>query len=400
MSQSSAADALPDVPRYRSTTRISHSLLECLRSQIEDQLRACLLLRVLVLLRATLTPADIHACERFNSLLTSGAGSDPPEPMPFPPPTHVRYLTTLIVHPYYTTQTSKRNPYPREPVLAYRLLKRILAVVGPSGADLVRAWEFRRPKQASRRRAQEASAEGAGTADAADLTGELPNEESLFSLAEELWPVVGWAFTCAVLHKARWRWWKLVLDVVLDGMERDWQLRRRFAEETGDMDTLLESLVVRMLPDPVGSAGYRRVFRALLADGSRKSAQEFDTIFPDELRPRRKKRPNNNGGMSSYLGAEDTESELEAEVVEEDGEKKRDPSSMSQDPLPSESDDEMEDPSELVAPNAASAWGGMEAMELRQRFINLVGLPPSLLCSQAIPSLSRSCLLSLSTGNL
>jgi hypothetical protein len=232
----------------------------------------------------------------------------------------------------------------------------MLKLVGPLNSDFRSAWKFENKTRSGRWGGRGGDADGADmiTTDD-DLNSEYANAESLFTVADDLWAIVGWAFTCSVNHQRRWKWWKLVLELVLEVLETDWRDRQVTADETGKRDALRESLIIRMLPGVGGSAGYRRVIRAVLANGDER---EWKELWKDELSRKRPKKVRMGGRDNTYLGDEDEDENTdEAENVEMED---------------VEMEDAESDVEEKGIPSEVGEWGGMDALLLRQRFLSLV----------------------------
>ncbi|KAJ5929562.1 hypothetical protein N7454_006512 [Penicillium verhagenii] len=176
----------------------------------------------------------------------------------------------------------------------------------------------------------------------------LALEESLWSRAEDFWHAVGWAFNCSVLHPERWERWQIWLQYMCDIMEDDWahwlktyeeiQARRkdeaqkpeevseekatpkkarnaasdanqagsskdsktghawknvarqvksdqRAAKKTDqDRDIFRESLIFKFINASTDTGRNRRILRAIFADGSTFSVNEFRKVFKTELK--------------------------------------------------------------------------------------------------------------------
>jgi hypothetical protein len=332
--------------------------------------------------KLTTNKTDEQGIEFLSAVLFSGIStpnSDNGKPALIPPPTFLRFLLTLMVHPYFTTQSRKGQRPSSAPRDAYICMRRVIELIGPMNADLGTVWSFDRGGRSERSRRHKKEASPVSSEDS--LSGELANEESLFSRAEDVWSVVGWAFTCSVQHPGRFTWYKNLLDCLLLALERDWEQRwRRFEEGGMQHDELLrESMVVKLLPDTRGTAGYRRVIRATLATGTGSGANEFHMIWDDELLPKRPKSKGQGkiGGFVSkydYLN-EDPRGEPKTPLSSK---KKKQPAKKSL--LDEDNFDELEEGGEDVemedvdtaAPSVANEWGGMEALQLRTRFLSLV----------------------------
>jgi hypothetical protein len=228
-------------------------------------------------------------------------------------------------------------------------------------ADLGVVWRFDRGSRTERRRHKDIEM---SLSSDDSISGELANEESLFSRVEDVWSVVGWAFTCSVSHRSRWTWWKNMLDCLIETLEEDWQQRWESYENGQPKHTnlLQESMAVKMLPDTKGTGGYRRVLRAILANGTGQGASEFTSIWEDELLKKRQKKKGRRG-LDSFMG-EDDSAEDEKELANQELDENDEPV------VASDRDIEMQDANNT--PSSVDEWGGMEAFLLRQRFLSLV----------------------------
>ncbi|KAI5805835.1 hypothetical protein EDC01DRAFT_640508 [Geopyxis carbonaria] len=322
--------------KYRTAINPPYNLNDRLRVSLEERLYP-------------------QALEFFNALLFSGGSLEEPKPGLMPSASYVRLVTTLLVHPYYTTQTRSHIPASTAPGDAHILLCRLLNIYGPMNADLTTAWRFEKETRPGRKNRWDGSRSPSISLDDS-ISGELANEESLFSSADDLWAIVGWAFNCSVAHPKRWSYWKNALDILYLGLELD--LKQR-VDSQGDSN-ISNSLIVRMLPDSRGSGGYRRVVRSVFANGIGKASNEFKQIWPDELL---KKRPRQKGkrGLDSVTANSESESETDEVVEKTINEAQK------------EEDMEIGD-TQLGISSAIRAWGGIEALHLRQKFLSLLSV--------------------------
>ena len=108
-------------------------------------------------------------------------------------------------------------------------------------------------------------------------------EESLWNRAEDFWQVVGWIGNCACLraqpnYAARWNRWRLWLHFMVSALEDDWALRKEAGDES-------KSLLWAYIEQSSGGHGRnRRILRAVFADASQASLNEFREVFQNELR--------------------------------------------------------------------------------------------------------------------
>jgi hypothetical protein len=157
------------------------------------------------------------------------------------------------------------------------------------------------------------------------------SQQGVFRQAKDFWHIVGWAFNCSVRHPKRWRYWKVLLEYLLEVLDDDWTEReamdeeehqaKREAEYKGksrakqlskskekhqsmvELDLegdelprenkmLHDSLLIRYLSGfdyKYSSASLRRIVKAAFADGSAQSLKEFPEVFENETNELRKK---------------------------------------------------------------------------------------------------------------
>lgn len=365
----------PNPPHYRPVTPAPYNLNERIRISFEESLH-------------------LQALDLFNAALFTGVStpSDPPKPASMLPPAFLRFVTTLMVHPFYTTQTRKDIPTSNVSVRSYLLLRRVIKLIGVNGGDLKAAWYFAPDLRSGRRRRQKVKELSPSLEDS--LSGELANEECLFTVANDMWSVVGWAFVCAVSHPKRWVWWKPFLECVITAFEDDFEQRsvETLERKTGYSDDTqpAESLIVKMLHDTYGNVGYRRVLRAIFANGSEKSRNEFTQIWPDELlrrRPKMKGRRGFEGLMGKDESSGEDESSNDDEISGDDANGVVN-NSTGDDNHDGE-DVEMED-ADSVSSSNVDEWGGIDALLFRHRLLKLLSavshsgnfIPPEDLCHE------------------
>ncbi|KAK6329753.1 hypothetical protein TWF696_003617 [Orbilia brochopaga] len=230
-----------------------------------------------------------------------------------PPPEVLSILTTISLHPAFTTRRTGTLQLDAA-LKASRYIRTIIRLAGATNCHLQQAWRFKRSidgpaasddeantRRRTRnrnvvkappvgRRGKRAAAAEIDTAPFANLP--IANEESLFRLSDDIWAVIGWAMVCSCRYPKRWDLWRDFLDLLLETLEADFKERLDAAETPEDMD-LEGSLAntIGFLPDMVGGAGYKRIVRAIFANGSDKSRNEWTPVFPKET----KKPPRSNG---------------------------------------------------------------------------------------------------------
>lgn len=198
----------------------------------------------------------------------------------------------------------------------------------------------------------------------------LAEEESLFTVAPDMWAVVGWGFNCSVAHKKRWQVYRNVLDLFLRALEEDLDQRvARWKEEKVEKNKgshLDGALLLKMLPTGRNTSDIRRVVKSIFADGGK---NEFGALWEDELKRRRtKKQGKKEIGRTIADDEGITDSEAEGSGLSDDddgGAKGKDV----------EVDVVMGGQAQETTVNAVEKWGGVEAVEMRQRFLVLVSIP-------------------------
>jgi hypothetical protein len=254
-----------------------------------------------------------------------------------PPPPFLSLAVTIAIHPAMTTRTDStdRHESARD---ALRYLHNI-ASVGDSG--LKEALKFGNSHTARVKRAKGRISEDE---EGDTIRSQYAGKQSLFNQAEDFWAVVGWAFNCSVRHQMRWGVWKLWLEWVLNVMEKD-------LHDAPPHTTLIAQY---MMTVGSGRNNKRRVMRAVTADGSVKSMGEFPAIWENETRPvkvkemERKKLDLENDEYGDYL-------------VESDED---DPLIVTRTRRGLEEEDDQDDDQDN--------FGGLESIQLRQRFLSLL----------------------------
>ncbi|EON67584.1 hypothetical protein W97_06952 [Coniosporium apollinis CBS 100218] len=286
--RSQAAQSIPDTP-LQPLYRPSKPLTYAVRSHISVYLEGSM----------------YHEAFTFlTHLLNAGTDISTPHrlfPASIPPPQYLAMAATLAVHPSLTTRTEDREKQSAANS-ALRYLRLANRVVGPLNSDLSAAFAFTEPgsRTARRRRGRGAgrteSPDEGSDSGGASIKSRYAERDSVFARGGDFWQVVGWAFNCSVLHPRRWQRWSLWLEMVLEVLEADLEARIANVEEatnrgvvSGAEDTIIQSLVVRYIEDAgQGRTAWRRMMRAVLADGSKKAVSEFGEVWEGEAREPRK----------------------------------------------------------------------------------------------------------------
>jgi hypothetical protein len=180
-----------------------------------------------------------------------------------------------------TTKTLSREHH-EQVNAALRLLRLANKVAGPVNANFAFAFEFKHYDHTCRPLQADLNSSQSEPQTEPPIDSIYAGAKSLFSLAEDFWHIVGWAFNCSCLdsmYTARWSQWSLWLDFMISALEADWELR--FQSSTAE-----ESLILQFVESTTSGYGRdRRIMRAIFADGSPKSLNEFKEVFKHELSP-------------------------------------------------------------------------------------------------------------------
>lgn len=147
-------------------------------------------------------------------------------------------------------------------------------------------------------------------------------------------------------------------------LEADWEDRLESTKTTKNPVTLGNSLIVRMLPDTKGSAGYKKVVRSILANGTGGPLNNWSPVYKDELSTKRPRKKNMGSLDNSFIGDSDSDSNPTMPTT-------TNIKSPSEDTDMPDPDDEGEDEDPGLS-TATGEWGGMDALLLRQRWLTLL----------------------------
>ncbi|KAF3297317.1 hypothetical protein TWF132_007418 [Orbilia oligospora] len=230
-----------------------------------------------------------------------------------PPADVFSVITNISLHPKYTTRQIG-NLETDVAIKASKYLRTLTRIAGATNCDLQTAWQFKRSKATSpgrledpttrRTRGRSIVKTGAVGRKGRQKVGQqdidvtpfanldIANEESVFKRCDDIWSVVGWALVCSCVYKKRWDVWRDFLELLIELLTNDFQERVDAAEEDPRAVDLQGSLItaVGFLPDLGGGAGYKRIARAIFANGSEKSRNEWVPVFPKETKKPPKKK--------------------------------------------------------------------------------------------------------------
>jgi hypothetical protein len=268
----------------------------------------------------------------------------------------------LLVHPRYTTQASQ-NERAELTSRCISFLRSILSNLGPLNANLAEAFSLSDPRsRGSRRRyGGDDTSSDDDEEEYAKLKGIVANQGRIRRCATDFWHIVGWSFNCSVVHRKRWKYWKVWLDYMLDVLDADWKEREAQDEEDlapEDIFKLRRScMLVKYLSDVRGrSSALKKVVGSIFVDGGSEDLRAYPEIFTNETLEIKaqngQKRKREDDFDHKFGDYNDEEDDLEYD---------------SGTPAPSqETDDEN-------GSSAPDSWmGGPESIALRQRVLVLV----------------------------
>ncbi|KAL4972064.1 hypothetical protein BDW66DRAFT_144955 [Aspergillus desertorum] len=227
------------------------------------------------------------------------AHPDPSTPIFIPSQQHLALAATFLVHPS-TTSRPKTTEEQEAPSVSLRLLRLVNNLVGPINGNFNKAFRFKHfetSRHGGRRHIDDTAEDLKTNGEQKwnldkDINIDLAHSASVWSRAEDFWHAVGWAFNCAVLHPARWKYWRIWLEFMCEVLEADWDERQRRREEgrSHDDQILKDSMIVNYInTSTAGSGRDRRILRAIFADGGTSAVNEFREVFHKELKLSQKK---------------------------------------------------------------------------------------------------------------
>lgn len=212
------------------------------------------------------------------SIASSKVSRHVQNPVIVPPPEYFGVISTIAVHPSITTRTSATDK--REQAnTALKILRFYNKIVGPVNARFTHAFFFRRYDPQPHRQ------NGWDDGESEDKPGRLSipfaDTDSLYTLAEDFWAVVGWTMNCACLtgmYSRRWEYWHPWLELMINVLYDDLDIHKK-------ADTVHQSLLWTYIEASAGgNVRARRILRAVFADGSIQALKEFHEVFPKELK--------------------------------------------------------------------------------------------------------------------
>lgn len=328
------------------------------------------------------------ALEIYSNSLNAGVETDAPAYIP--PPQHVALAATLTVHPKLTTKSVSTDDHAAAND-ALRYLTNLVSTVDVREGGMREAFRFTgtdtRNDRTNRVRARHSNpVEKEEVGESGVIRGVYAGKQSLWKSAEDFWSVVGWAFNCSVMHKARWERWRLWLELMLDVLESDLEASRDGKDVCEDED-LRPALITQYLSTiGEGRNSKRRVMRAITAHGT---SGEFGEVWQHETKPPKRKAEDeeqsllkkpkldlDNNQYGDYFDEDREDEEAEERRRSRSAGSTRSRRSNQKDAdTPGEDDSDIESEAsddDATAVQGIEAYGGIESVRLRQRFLVLL----------------------------
>ena len=202
-----------------------------------------------------------------------------------------------------------------------------------------------------RRAAQQASESPDNLGVVEPLDSDLAQAQGLFKRADDFWAALGWAFTCSVLHPARWETWSIWCAHMIDLLETDWKVRET-QNKAQDEDWYKKTMLVQYI-NATSSTQIKRIVRAIFAEGA---GYEFSEIWKDETQRKRKK--------EIGFAPKRSKLDIDAGQLGDYGDLSSDEENVS---VNDDNDDEPKKTTQDISP-----LGGPEALRFRMRMLALL----------------------------
>ncbi|PSK42291.1 hypothetical protein B9Z65_4205 [Elsinoe australis] len=325
----------------------------------------------------------------LQNLLISGADqvSGNQQRIFLPSPQIIALASTLIVYPPLTTRLpSTDKPYAADLALRYIRHLKIIPSLNSGLADIF-TFASSDPNRSGRRRRRASLDNGESRLEEVDgrLTTKIATEDSIFERADDFWSVVGWAFNCSVRHQQRWVRWHVWLEAMLDLVDKDLSDRcaetsRQDVDDNSEYDDTLvkEALISKYLTLRTSGRGEKkRIIRAILADGSKHSLNEFGEVWKFETKPPKERSQetaqekqldfdNDQYGDYMDIDGDDLEADLNGNLAPRKSGRRTKASYTNED------EDDIEEVLDENLTYTIADYGGISSILLRQRLFGLL----------------------------
>ncbi|KAK4204392.1 hypothetical protein QBC40DRAFT_332417 [Triangularia verruculosa] len=298
----SALTSVDDFDEYDETLPVPYREAAQLPYEVKNQIQ--------IHLEERLYPAALSLLHDLLSQCASfsppskNQASRPPEKVYVPPPHQLAFLSSLAIHPRFTSaplSEDKTSSSTRDGAAALSYLRGLLSVAGPVNANFRQAFEFKPAPSSLGRIRRSKRGDLFGDWPTSDMSGTDSDASSsdvmggtfaktgvLWHRATDFWQVLGWSFWCAAFAPGRWNYWKPWLEFVVTVLEQDWDDRLAMDEKTTTEDEpypmLRNSLLVNYLEDINRQRKHvlKEVMRALTFALEAGEKETYGEVFPGE----------------------------------------------------------------------------------------------------------------------
>lgn len=321
-----------------------------------------------------------HATKLLNCICVSGRGDDTTNAPPsfVPPSSYISLLTTVMIHPSYTTDSENGTQARDNMVNAFNTLMNILDAVGPKQANMKAAFRFsqnatsggRASRTRRTKRHLDDDSQSKFEEEEVGIRHPLAQAESVWNTATDLWHVVGWALNCSINHKNRWQYYQQWLKIVAYAIDDDMEDCKNDYEDA-EFDPISQGILGRtIVPPNIDSLtkmvdtkpALKRAIAACFANGKEQSLKMFPEVWKDELDPaaRAEKEDDSLKGRKIFSELPRLPPTLE------------DMQALRQQPFQEPTDEE----SKQMREEAAASFGGIQALDMRCSYLARVTIPP------------------------
>ncbi|KAK0674214.1 hypothetical protein QBC41DRAFT_385120 [Cercophora samala] len=249
-------------PPYREAAQLPYQVKNQIQIHLEEKMYPAAL---------SMLHSLLSHCASFSPPSKEQA-SQPPQKVYVPPPHHLAFVSSLAIHPRFTSAPpyeDNTSPPIRDGAAALSYLRGLLSIAGPINANFRQAFEFKSPPSSSTFGKRSRRGDICGDWSTSDMSGADSDASStdvmvgtfamngvLWHRATDFWSVLGWSFWCAAFIPGRWRYWKPWIEFMVTVLEQDWDERLAMDEKMTTTTThdepypmLKGSLLVNFMED-------------------------------------------------------------------------------------------------------------------------------------------------------
>jgi hypothetical protein len=171
-------------------------------------------------------------------------------------------------------------------------LNHCLSTLGPVDTPFSEAFKFQVKKVERRKSRKPATSDLEDAEPFEDLTSPFIHEKSLFAQTEDFWHLVGWTFNCYHQSPKRWSRWRLLLNFWLELAEKDLEWRTTDFGKTNVKDGPkfpADGVTAAIFQSAFERNDQRKIMRAIFADGSQTTLNEFGEVYQNETKEKKKR---------------------------------------------------------------------------------------------------------------